>query len=137
KQEKAPAVFFLIGSEAQKYSSLAQRVYDEGHEIGNHTFFHPDISNASQRMMGFELNLTERLFAAKLGVKPLYFRPPYSIDQEPDTDDQVRPLELVQDFGYTTVGAKLDPHDWQLESVAPSSCDTAAAAAAQPVTHRR
>src|SRR5205085_5123624 len=113
KQEKAPAVFFLIGSEAQKYSGLAERIYNEGHEIGNHTFFHPDISNASPRMMSFDLNLTERLFAAKLGVKPLFFRPPYSIDQEPDVDEQVRPLEIVQDMGYITVGEKIDPNDWR------------------------
>ncbi len=41
------------------------------------------------------MNLTERLFADKLGVKPVLFRPPYSIDQEPDTADQVGPLELM------------------------------------------
>ena len=61
----------------------------------------------------FELNLTERLFAAKLGVKPLFFRPPYSIDEEPDVDEQVRPLEIVQDMGYITVGEKIDPNDWR------------------------
>ena len=37
-----------------------------------------------------------------LGVKPLMFRPPYSIDQEPDTEDQVGPLELVQQFPQET-----------------------------------
>ena len=43
-----------------------------------------------------ELNLTERLFASKLGIQPLYFRPPYSIDQEPDTDDQAAPADRIQ-----------------------------------------
>lgn len=113
KREHATATFFLIGMEVQKYPDLAKRIYAEGNSVGNHTFTHPDISDLSRRYMGVELNLTERLFASKLGIKPLYFRPPYSIDQEPDIAEQVRPLELVQDLGYITVGSKIDPDDWQ------------------------
>ena len=113
KQEHAPATFFLIGLEMEKYPGLAERIYREGHAIGNHTFTHPDISDLSKRYMDWELNATERLFAAKLGVKPLYFRPPYSIDQEPDVGEQVRPLEIVQQRNYITVGSKIDPNDWQ------------------------
>ena len=40
KQEKAPASFFLIGIQADKFSDITDRIYREGHEIGNHTF-HP------------------------------------------------------------------------------------------------
>src|SRR5208337_1649639 len=112
KQKGVKATFFLIGVEAEKYPSITKRVYNEGHEIGNHTFTHPDISNISKRYFEVELNLTERFFEGKLGVKPVLFRPPYSIDQEPDTADQVRPLELAQDLGYITVGDKIDPNDW-------------------------
>ncbi len=63
--------------------------------------------------MKVELNLTEQLFASRLGIHTILFRPPYSIDQEPDTDDQVRPLEVVQDMGYISVGNKIDPNDWK------------------------
>jgi cellulose synthase/poly-beta-1,6-N-acetylglucosamine synthase-like glycosyltransferase/peptidoglycan/xylan/chitin deacetylase (PgdA/CDA1 family)/spore germination protein YaaH len=114
KQENVPATFFLIGIQMQKFPGLAERIYNEGHDIGNHTFTHPDISDVSQwYMKRVELQLTEKLFASKLGVKPLYFRPPYSIDQEPDVADQVRPLEMVQGEGYITVGSKIDPNDWK------------------------
>ena len=113
RQEHVTATFFLIGMEAQKYPGLAQRIYREGHAIGNHTFTHPDISDVSRRYLDIELNATERLFAAKLGVKPIYFRPPYSIDQEPDVGEQVRPLEMVQQMHFITVGSKIDPNDWQ------------------------
>ncbi|HWX53790.1 MAG TPA: glycosyltransferase [Verrucomicrobiae bacterium] len=114
KREKATATFFLIGMQVEKYPALAQRVYAEGNGVGNHTFTHPDISDISRAYMEkVELNLTERLFASKLGIKSLYFRPPYSIDQEPDVADQVRPLEVVQQLGYITVGSKIDPDDWQ------------------------
>jgi cellulose synthase/poly-beta-1,6-N-acetylglucosamine synthase-like glycosyltransferase/spore germination protein YaaH/peptidoglycan/xylan/chitin deacetylase (PgdA/CDA1 family) len=113
KRENAPAAFFLIGLEADKYSSLAARIYGEGHTIGNHTFTHPDISNISRGYMKAELNLTELLFASRLGIRTLLLRPPYAIDAEPDTEDEVRPLELAQDLGYITVGDKIDPNDWR------------------------
>src|SRR6516162_8932158 len=44
KEKGVKATFFLIGVEAEKYPSITKRIYAEGHEIGNHTFTHPDIS---------------------------------------------------------------------------------------------
>jgi cellulose synthase/poly-beta-1,6-N-acetylglucosamine synthase-like glycosyltransferase/peptidoglycan/xylan/chitin deacetylase (PgdA/CDA1 family)/spore germination protein YaaH len=113
KREHAPAAFFLIGIQADKFAGITSRIYREGHEIGNHTFTHPDISNISRSFMKLELNLTEQLFASRLGMRTILFRPPYSIDQEPDTADEVRPLELTQDMGYITIGDKVDPNDWR------------------------
>src|SRR6516165_1139042 len=113
QREHAPATFFLIGIQADKYADLTDRIYREGHEIGNHTFTHPDISNISRSLMRLELNLTERFFASRLGIRTILFRPPYAIDQEPDTADQVRPLEITQDMGYITIGNRIDPNDWR------------------------
>ncbi|HEX3572357.1 MAG TPA: glycosyltransferase [Acidobacteriaceae bacterium] len=104
--------FFMIGAAAQNNIGLIRRVYREGHEIGNHTWFHPDISDISNANVDFELNITERLFASEIGVQPLYFRPPYSIDQEPDTNDQAAPAARIQDLGYIIVGDKIDTNDW-------------------------
>jgi cellulose synthase/poly-beta-1,6-N-acetylglucosamine synthase-like glycosyltransferase len=104
--------FFMIGEEAQNNVDTMRQVYREGHEIGNHTFTHPDISEISTGSVDLELNLTERLFAAKLRVQPLYFRPPYSIDQEPDTNDQAAPVDRIQSLGYVIIGDKIDTDDW-------------------------
>jgi cellulose synthase/poly-beta-1,6-N-acetylglucosamine synthase-like glycosyltransferase/peptidoglycan/xylan/chitin deacetylase (PgdA/CDA1 family) len=112
KKYHVVGTFFMIGEEAQNNVSVMRRVYNEGHEIGNHTFTHPDISEISVPSADLELNLTERLFAAELGVQPLYFRPPYSIDQEPDTNDQAAPADRIQDLGYVIVGDKIDTSDW-------------------------
>ena len=62
--------------------------------------------------MKVELNLTERLFASLMGIRATLLRPPYAIDEEPDTADQVKPLEFAQDMGYITVGNRIDPNDW-------------------------
>src|SRR5215469_13045602 len=112
KQQHVVGTFFMIGEEAEDNVGVMKRVYREGHEIGNHTFTHPDISEISERSVDLQLNLTERLFAAKLGVQPVYFRPPYSIDQEPDTNDQAAPIEHIQQLGYTIIGNKIDTDDW-------------------------
>jgi cellulose synthase/poly-beta-1,6-N-acetylglucosamine synthase-like glycosyltransferase len=45
-------------------------------------------------------------------VHPLFFRPPYSIDQEPDTNDQAAPVDHIQGLGYLTIGNKIDTNDW-------------------------
>jgi cellulose synthase/poly-beta-1,6-N-acetylglucosamine synthase-like glycosyltransferase/peptidoglycan/xylan/chitin deacetylase (PgdA/CDA1 family)/spore germination protein YaaH len=112
KQKQAKATFFVIGIQGDKFSNLVKRIYDEGHTIGNHTFTHPDVSNISTTQMRVELNLTERLFASLVGVRATLMRPPYAIDEEPDTADQVKPLEFAQDIGYITVGNRIDPNDW-------------------------
>ena len=64
KKEDVKATFFLIGVQADKFSGLTRRIYDEGHEIGNHTFTHPDAENVGRRYMEVELNLTERFLQA-------------------------------------------------------------------------
>ena len=112
KEYGVHGTFFMIGEVAQNNVGIMQRVYREGHEIGNHTFTHPDISEVSTTQVDLQLNLTERLFASKLGVQPLYFRPPYSVDQEPDTNDQAAPVYHVQGLGYVIIGNKIDTNDW-------------------------
>jgi cellulose synthase/poly-beta-1,6-N-acetylglucosamine synthase-like glycosyltransferase/spore germination protein YaaH/peptidoglycan/xylan/chitin deacetylase (PgdA/CDA1 family) len=112
KDKHATATFFLIGIQTDKFPGVAKRIYREGHTIGNHTFTHPDVSNISTAHMKLELNLTERLFASLFGVRTTLMRPPYAIDEEPDTADQVRPLEVPQEMGYITVGNRIDPNDW-------------------------
>ena len=113
KREHATATFFLIGNQADKFSSITKRIYEEGNEIGNHTFTHPDISELSKPLVKLELNLTQSLFASRLGVRTTLFRPPYSIDAEPDTEDEVRPLEISESLGYIAIGDKIDPNDWR------------------------
>ncbi len=112
KKKHATGTFMLIGAEASDNIGLMQRIVREGNEIGNHTWTHPDISEISARQLDLEVNLTERLFESKLGVQPLYFRPPYDIDEEPETDDQAAPVWRIQEDGFTIIGSKIDTDDW-------------------------
>src|SRR5487761_550217 len=112
KAKKAPATFFVIGSSANDALGLIRREYAEGHEIGNHTYTHPRWNEISRTQIDVELNVTERLLNSTLGVKTLLFRPPYGIDHQPETADEVAELPIAQSMGYLIVGARIDPHDW-------------------------
>ncbi len=115
KEKQAPATFFVIGSKANDALGLLYREYAEGHEIGNHTYTHPqwnDTSRTTRRVIDVELNVTERLLNSTLGVKTLLFRPPYGIDHQPETADEVAQLPIAQSMGYLIIGARIDPHDW-------------------------
>ena len=112
ERKHATATFMIIGDEAAENVGLLRRIVRDGNEIGNHTWSHPDISEISNRQLDLEVKLTERLFEAKLGVQPLYFRPPYDIDEEPDTDDEAAPVVQVQRMGLTIIGNKIDTDDW-------------------------
>ena len=112
KAKQVKGTFMVIGAEAVQHVGLLQRIAREGHEIGSHTWTHPDISEISARQLDIEINITERLFESKLGVQPVYFRPPYDIDEEPDTDDEAAPAYRIQQKGYIIVGNKIDTDDW-------------------------
>ena len=107
-----PATFMIIGEEGQNNIGLIRREYRDGFEIGNHTFTHPNIAEIAPWQVHEELNWTERLFAAELGVEPFFFRPPYSVDQEPDTNEEAAPAYHIQQMGYTIIGDKIDTNDW-------------------------
>jgi cellulose synthase/poly-beta-1,6-N-acetylglucosamine synthase-like glycosyltransferase/peptidoglycan/xylan/chitin deacetylase (PgdA/CDA1 family)/spore germination protein YaaH len=117
REKHAQATFFIIGLNADLHPALLQRILDEGHELGNHTFTHPDVSQVSHEQFRLEVNATERLFEARLGRRSLLFRPPYAEDIEPETPDQVEPLLFISRRGYYTIGIGIDPSDWQSPGV--------------------
>ena len=111
-QKQAPATFFVIGEEANQHTDLVRRAFQQGNEIGNHTYTHPDFEAISKSELQIQLNLTELLLESYLGVKTLLFRPPYGIDHQPETASEIQMLPIPQSMGYVIVGARVDPHDW-------------------------
>ena len=114
KEKKAPGIFFVIGDQANRAPDLLKREYNEGHEIGNHTWTHPPFDDISRTTLKWELNLTQRLIESTLGVKSLFFRPPYGIDHQPEYAEEVAQLPYPQELGYIIVGQRIDPDDWRM-----------------------
>ena len=111
-EKNVQATFFLIGSNAAVNRDLLRRIYAEGHDIGNHTFTHVNSAEVGSDHLTLELNATQRLFEATLGIRTELFRPPYAEDLEPKTVDSARPLTISASLGYLTIGMNIDPKDW-------------------------
>jgi peptidoglycan/xylan/chitin deacetylase (PgdA/CDA1 family)/spore germination protein YaaH/GT2 family glycosyltransferase len=112
-----PATFFLIGENAMAHPLLVQRIVAEGHEIGNHSFTHPNLAWVSPEETRLELNATQRVIEAYGGRSVRLFRAPYFGDAEPTTADELVPAATAQADGYTNVGLHVDPGDWKRPGV--------------------
>lgn len=113
KREKVPATFFMVGIMAENNIPLVKDVYDAGYEIGNHTFFHPDLSKVSQTRVVFELNATRKLIECITGRSTILFRAPYNADAEPQVRAEVLPVAQSRAENYINVGESIDPQDWK------------------------
>ena len=113
KERKIKAVFFVVGQEAELYPDLVRRIVAEGHEIGNHSFTHPNLAETPTSLIRLELNATQRLIESLTGVSTTLFRPPYNADSHPSKLEELIPIGVAQALGYMTILEKIDPRDWQ------------------------
>ncbi|MDM5234899.1 glycosyltransferase [Bacillus cereus] len=116
KEYEIKAAFFVLGENAQLNPSIVKRIYDEGHEIGNHTFKHPNVADTSLLRTKVELNTTQRLIQEITGHSTVLFRSPYEADANPDSSNEILPILRAQNMNYTMVAENVDPEDWATPS---------------------
>ncbi|MEU9570381.1 bifunctional polysaccharide deacetylase/glycosyltransferase family 2 protein [Streptomyces massasporeus] len=113
KKHDARAVFFITGTMASRYPDLVQRMVDEGHEIGLHTFNHPDLSLQGKSRVDWELSQNQLALAGAAGIRTSLFRPPYSSFAR-NMDNNTWPVtEYIGSKGYITVVNDTDSEDWR------------------------
>src|SRR5450432_734409 len=112
KANGVKAAFFLVGVNAEKYPDLVRRIVAEGHEIGNHTYYHPNLAICWPEHIRLELNATQLLLETITGRSTTLFRPPYNADTSPSKISELIPLQIAQDLGYLVVLENIDPQDW-------------------------
>src|SRR5437868_5041663 len=112
KTANAKAAFFLVGMNAEKYPALVRRIVNEGHEIGNHTYYHPNLALAWPEHIRLELNATQLLLETITGRATTLFRPPYAADTQPSQMSELMPLQIAQELSYLVVLENIDPQDW-------------------------
>jgi len=119
-QHQVPATFFVVGRHALGNTDLIRRTFDEGHEIGNHTFSHIAVLSMSELQAVFELNAARYVVAGVTGRTMRYIRSPFVANPNPFDEDPTPtpgyflvPQLRARQFGYLTVGNNLDPRDWE------------------------
>ncbi|MFI5311673.1 MAG: glycosyltransferase, partial [Gemmatimonadales bacterium] len=110
----AKATFFVVGKNAEEYPGLLRRIVREGHEIGNHTWTHPNLELTNPLVARLELTMTGRLLETLVNRRTALFRPPYFGDAAPTTSGELDPIGMATDLGYLTIGVNIDSEDWRL-----------------------
>lgn len=107
-----PATFFLIGADAQQWPELTRRIENDGNEVGDHTYSHPNLDQESndgvrrEILQGRDVLWTLTHDAA---VRT-YMRPPHGRYTE-------RTLRVAQELGYSVVLWTDDSGDWRAQTV--------------------
>ncbi|MBK7601810.1 MAG: glycosyltransferase [Acidobacteria bacterium] len=114
KRENVKASFFIIGQNGETEPDILKRIVAEGHDIGNHSFTHPNLGEIPSSLTKMELNATKLLIESLTGRSTRLFRAPYFGDAEPTTPDEVEPARIAKELGYIIVGLRVDPDDWAL-----------------------
>jgi cellulose synthase/poly-beta-1,6-N-acetylglucosamine synthase-like glycosyltransferase/spore germination protein YaaH/peptidoglycan/xylan/chitin deacetylase (PgdA/CDA1 family) len=112
-REHVPAVFFMVGINMENNIPLVKRIFNEGYEIGNHTFTHPNMATISRQRAVLEMSTTRLLLESITGHSTTLLRPPYNADAEPETMQELIPVALAKQYNYLTVGESIDPNDWE------------------------
>src|SRR3954449_2859795 len=112
KAANVKATFFVVGVNAERYPALVRRIVNEGHEIGNHTYYHPNLALCWPEHIRLELNATQLLLEPLTGRATTLFRPPYAADTGPTELSELAPLKIAEDLNYLVVLENIDPQDW-------------------------
>jgi cellulose synthase/poly-beta-1,6-N-acetylglucosamine synthase-like glycosyltransferase/peptidoglycan/xylan/chitin deacetylase (PgdA/CDA1 family) len=107
-----PATFFVTGSRAVRHPDILRDLWQQGFEIGNHTFTHADIFGIPHRLLRLQVDATENAVAGAAGVRPRLFRPPYVSEARELTRPKERTLARIARHGYVIVLSNRDGKDW-------------------------
>ncbi|GAB3800835.1 polysaccharide deacetylase family protein [Virgibacillus kimchii] len=106
KQYQVKATFFQMGARAAEHTDIVRRTHAEGHAIGNHTYWHPNLTEENLDRTHWEVASTEEAIAQILGFRPRLFRPPYgALNREV--------VALLGEMGNTVILWNVDSLDWK------------------------
>ncbi|MFG2496629.1 glycosyltransferase [Streptomyces sp. NPDC048441] len=117
KKHHAHGVFFVTGTMASRYPDLVERMVSEGHEVGLHTFNHPDLSYQSSSRIDWELSQNQLALAGAAGIRTSLFRPPYSSFSDAMDNASWPVTKHIGGRGYLTVVNNTDSEDWKRPGV--------------------
>jgi cellulose synthase/poly-beta-1,6-N-acetylglucosamine synthase-like glycosyltransferase/peptidoglycan/xylan/chitin deacetylase (PgdA/CDA1 family) len=116
-RHRVPATFFVIGTEVLRNPELTRRIVREGHELGAHTFTHPELAALPRWRRDLENSQAQLAIAATTGRATTLLRPPYSSQPDAVTDRDYPTVQQLGREGYVTVLDDVDSEDWRRPGV--------------------
>ena len=101
----AKATFFLIGSKVSARANTLRRMQSRGHQLGNHSWSHPELNKVSAEQLASEIDQTNNAIKQAVGTKPNIIRPPYGAFNR-------AVLEQFRQRGMSAVVWSVDTRDW-------------------------
>jgi probable sporulation protein (polysaccharide deacetylase family) len=109
KKHNVKATFFLEGRWVKNNPDMAKMIVDAGHEVGNHSYSHPDLKTMSKEAIREQLVKTNDVIEATTGVRCKWFAPPSGSYR----DDVVK---IAHELQMGTIMWSVDTIDWQKPS---------------------
>ncbi len=110
--KQAPGAFFVLGARVMQSPELLQRMVDEGHEVGAHSFSHPRMDRISRTRTELEHSMTAKLIGGHSGHDTKLYREPFQRAGGPIEEARVTSLATVQAQGSLIAGMDIVPKDW-------------------------
>jgi peptidoglycan/xylan/chitin deacetylase (PgdA/CDA1 family) len=110
KQRGIKATFFMCGECVAQFPQIVKRIVDEGHEIGNHSWSHPQLSKMGEESVTDQLQRTHDAIKQAGGIEPKLMRPPYgafTANQRSWANHK---------WGYKIILWDVDPLDWKVRN---------------------
>lgn len=114
EEHDAKATFYLIGQRVVKHPAISRRILDDGHDIGNHSFSHPDLNLAGTDRISAELTATQRVFEDVLGIRSALFRPPFAMTGYGYLETAPNLSVTASSMGYLFGGIDVDAFDYMI-----------------------
>jgi peptidoglycan-N-acetylglucosamine deacetylase len=110
------ATFFVVGARAEQNPELIKRIVSEGHTLGNHTYYHRDMTRLTPGLMLQELQDTQAVIDQALGsnFQVTLFRPPCAAPYNTETDQLPRFQRFMEEQKMYPVMWNVDSRDWAL-----------------------
>jgi len=110
KEKHVHATFFVVGIQVNKYPEMLERIVNEGHSLGNHSYSHRSFTKLTPEEIMQEIEKTDRAMMDAVGFIPNMVRPPYGATNDDVTD-------ILEKYGREEVLWNIDPRDWAGTSV--------------------
>jgi peptidoglycan/xylan/chitin deacetylase (PgdA/CDA1 family) len=110
KERHIHATFFFVGQNVAENPEIVKRIVAEGHDIGNHSWSHPQLSKMNDEAVRNELQKTEDAIVAACGQKPKLMRPPYGAFTARQR------AWCNGNWGYKIILWDVDPLDWKIRN---------------------
>ncbi|MBX6724054.1 MAG: glycosyltransferase, partial [Dactylosporangium sp.] len=112
RRHQVQATFFVLGTQVARYPDLVRQIVAEGHELGVHSFTHPDLTALSPWRRRLEYSQTQLAIAYAAGVRTSLLRFPYSSRADAYDNADWPLLREAGGLGYLTVVNDTDSKDW-------------------------